>query len=233
MTRHIAMMIRSAVVIALLGLGGCATTLRPAPDAERVVGRPDAAVAVDAGVKAVVVTDAWRGYPIDLDDVVSPLLVTLTNDSGRRLELRYEHAGLVTPGGVLFAAVPPFQLDGVVWQPVDGTYPAGGFAPYYSPYSYPGWSPYGAWYPYRAPYYGGFYSSLERVTLPSGDMVQKALPEGVLAPGGRVTGFLFFERVEDVRRVMFMMILVDASSGERFGEVAIPLVVERRARDRE
>jgi hypothetical protein len=223
MDRHLVTII-GLVAIALLG-SGCATVLRPAPEAART-GRADEAVATDAGVQVVVAADAWHGYPVEIDEVITPLLVTLTNDSGRQLELRHELLGLVTPGGVLYAAVPPFDVRGVVYQPIDAAYPAGGFTPYYSPW-YPGWGVSGG--PYRPYSYGGFYSTVERVSLPSGDMVEEALDEGILAPGGRVTGFVFFERIEDVRRVTFSMRLVDAKTGEQFGAVAIPFVVERRA----
>lgn len=225
MDRHFVTMCLAA---ALLGLGGCATTLRPAPEATRVAGRADAAVASDAGVQVVTSTDAWRGYPGELDDVVTPLLLTFTNDSGRRLALRYEALGLVTPGGVLYAAVPPFEVTGVVFQEVESAYTTGGFTPYYYSW-YPGGAMYGGSFVYRSPYHGGSYTTLERVPLPSGDMVQKALPEGVIAPGGRVSGFVFFEKVEDVRRVTFMARLIDADTGQQFGEVAVPFVVERRA----
>lgn len=222
MTRNLLTM---GLAAALIGLGGCATTLRPAPEATRVVGRADAAVASDAGVRIVASTDAWRGYPGELDDVVTPLLLTFTNDSKHKLALRYEALGLITPGGVLYAAVPPFEIQGVVFESVEPSYPAGGFTPY--SYSwYPGGSVYGG---YRTPYYWSYYPPLERVPLPSGDMVQKALPEGVIAPGGRVSGFVFFEKVEDVRRVTFAARLIDADTGEQFGEVALPFVVERRA----
>jgi hypothetical protein len=57
-------------------------------------------------------------------------------------------------------------------------------------------------------------------------MIVKALPEGVLEPGGRVTGFVYFEEVEDVPRVRFVAQLVNASTGARFGTLTIPFVVD-------
>lgn len=221
-------MTRLFVILGLaVALGGCATVLRPAPEAVRVVGRADAALGADAGVTIVASADAWRGYPGELDDVVTPMLLTFTNDSDRRLALRYEALGLVTPGGVLYAAVPPFEVTGVVYEAVEQGDIAGGFTPYYHYSWYPGGSIYGGSLMYRP--YPGPYTALERVPMPSGDMVQKALPEGVIAPGGRVSGFVFFEKVEDVRRVTFVARLIDAGTGEQFGEVALPFVVERRA----
>ncbi|MCY0995186.1 hypothetical protein OV203_49120 [Nannocystis sp. ILAH1] len=206
---------------------GCAGTLVPAPEARRVPGLRDAAVADEAGVEVIAVANAWRGFPPDLEGAVTPLLVTLTNRGGRALELRYEHFSLVSPGGVYYAALPPFQIHDTVYAPVDTAYPAAGFgvAPYLSPW-YPGWSVWGGPFPYRGAYYDSYNPAFQRVALPSGDMVEKALPEGVLSPGGRITGYLYFEHVEDARRIEFVARLVDGGTGEEFGAVEVPFVVE-------
>ncbi|PCC67778.1 hypothetical protein SAMN02745121_02414 [Nannocystis exedens] len=206
---------------------GCAHSLAPAPEARRVPGHGEAAVAADGGVEIIARADAWRGFPPDLEGAVTPLLVTLTNRSERALELRYEYFRLVSPGGVHYAAVPPFQIDDIVYAPVDTMYPPLGFgvAPYLSPW-YPGWSVWSGPFPYRGAYYDNYQTAFQRVALPSGDMVQKALPEGVLSPGGRITGYLYFEHVEDTRRVDFVTRLVDAGTGEDFGAVEIPFVVD-------
>ncbi len=215
-----------------VGPAGCATTLVPAPGAHRVASVGYAAEAEQAGVHVVASAGAWRGFPSDLDDIVEPMLVTITNDSGRSLEIRYEHFDLLTPGGVIFAALPPFQITGVTFEPI---YPTGGsamgfgfsVAPYLSPW-YPGWTVYGGPFPFHSGYYTGYYgiySSYERITLPTGDMIQKALPEGVLEPGGRITGFLYFEQVTDVSRVAFVTRLVEVG-GQPFGQIQIPFIAQ-------
>lgn len=215
--------------LALAGaaLLACAGTLEPAPESRRVPGLARAAVADAAGVEIIAVAEAWRGHPPDLDTLVTPLLVTITNESARSLELRYEHFALVTPAGVQFAALPPFVVSGIAYAPVDFVYPPMGFglAPYLSPW-YPGLSVWGGSFPYRADYYGSFYTAFERVPLPTGDMIQKALPEGVLSPGGRITGFLYFEPLADVRHINLVAALVDPTADERFGEIDIPFVYD-------
>ncbi|WAS97321.1 hypothetical protein [Nannocystis punicea] len=214
-------------LLPLAVLLGCAHPLAPAPEARRVPGLGDAAMAEDAGVEVIASANAWRGFPPDLEDAVTPLLVILTNRSDRSLELRYEHFRLVSPGGVNYVALPPFRIHDTVYAPIDMVYPATGFgvAPYLSPW-YPGWSVWSGPFPYRGMYYDSYYTGFQRVALPSGDMIQKALPEGVLSPGGRITGYLYFEHVEDTRRVDFVADLVDAGTGEPFGAVEIPFVVE-------
>lgn len=223
----------TALVIGLLALTapGCATTLIPAPGAHRVPGVGHAADARLAGVHIVASAEAWSGSPSDLEDLVTPLLVTITNDGQRPLEIRYEHFALQTPGGVTFAALPPFQVTGVALEPLGNFGPTVAFgfsvAPYLSPW-YPGWSVYGGPFPFNAGYYGGYYgvySSYGQVRLPTGDMLQRALPEGVLAPGGRITGFVYFERVLDVVHVAFVAHLVEVG-GQDFGAIEIPFIVD-------
>ncbi|MCY1063226.1 hypothetical protein OV090_00525 [Nannocystis sp. RBIL2] len=206
---------------------GCAGNLEPAPESRRVPGIASSAVDEQAGIELVAVSDAWRGHPPELDELVTPVLVTLTNRSGRSLELRYEHFALVTPAGVRFAALPPVIVTGVAYGPVDLVYPPMGFglAPYLSPW-YPALSVWGGSFPFRADYYGNCYTSCQHFPLPDGELLQRALPEGVLSPGGRITGFLYFEELEDVRHINLMFELVDPNTGERFGGLDIPFVYD-------
>ena len=223
---------RTIALIILLALApGCAATLVPAPGAHRVPGVGYAAEDQQFGVHIVASSEAWRGFPSDLGDIVEPMLVTITNDSGRPLEIRYEHFDLLTPGGMAFVALPPFQVEGVSFAPDHRSGPALGFgfsvAPYLSPW-YPGWTVYGGRFPYNAGYYDGYYpyySGYERITLPTSDMVQRALPEGVLASGGRISGFIYFEQVADVSRVAFVARLIEVG-GQQFGAIQIPFLVE-------
>jgi hypothetical protein len=215
--------------LGLLGaaLLGCAGTLEPAPEARTVPGLARAAVDEDAGVEVIAVAGAWRGLPSELEDFVTPVLLTITNKSPRPLELRYEHFALLSRGGVRFAALPPFVVSGVAYSPVDIVYPPMNFglAPYLSPW-YPGLSVWGGSFPYRAGYYGSYQTAYQRVSLPTGDMIQKGLPEGVLGPGGRITGFLYFEALEDVRHIDLVFDLIDATTEERFGRIDIPFVYD-------
>jgi hypothetical protein len=93
-----------------------------------------------------------------------------------------------------------------------------------------------AYYPWSPAFAGSFVSDrwyydryrpvFRRVELPTGDMVPKALPEGVVDPGGRASGFLYFEEVGDVERADFIARLVDASTGARLGSVSIAFLAD-------
>ena len=47
----------------------------------------------------------------------------------------------------------------------------------------------------------------------------------MLAVGGRISGFVYCERVTDVSRVAFVAPLIEVG-GQQFGEIQIPFVVE-------
>jgi hypothetical protein len=98
-----------------------------------------------------------------------------------------------------------------------------------------GWGPYWGWgSPFvGAPWYGyGPYPyswgySYE-VPLPTEDMLTRALPDGVLEPGGALDGFLYFQGV--IRRenaVSLQVQLVDARTNEHFGTLDIPFQVHK------
>jgi hypothetical protein len=71
-------------------------------------------------------------------------------------------------------------------------------------------------------------SALLFLKLPTPEMRQRVIPEGVVNSGGNLDGWLFFEKVEDenLDRVMFRADLVDAETGKKFAEVRIPFLVE-------
>jgi hypothetical protein len=171
--------------------------------------------------------NAWEGTPDNLRGEVTPVLVTITNNSPHPVRLRYNEFRLVSPTGQSFAALPPFQIEGNVWERVTTVaYPPVGFglAPYLSPY-YPGMPYYYGPYVYDSFYYNRYYPVFVRVQLPTGDMLQKALPEGVLEPQGRITGFLYFEHVSnDVARVDFRADMINAQTNQQLATVSIPFV---------
>jgi hypothetical protein len=103
---------------------------------------------------------------------------------------------------------------------------------YYAPYWGFGYSGIGPW-PYGwAPdmgYYYTYYPYMRAVRLPTRSMLRKGIPEGVIAPGGYVKGFLYFEKVSpNLARVNFVAKLQGAHSGRVFGVLRIPFTVTSR-----
>ena len=210
-----------------LGFSGCAHSpaLQPAPDATTVPAEKGAAQASVAGVQIVVNQHSWTGSPSDLESVVTPLDVSISNASAEPVRVMYRDFALENDQGLNAVALPPFKIQrpGGSTEPVAPFYPLLGFD-LYSPYAsfYPGYS---IW---EGPFVGDpafnqDFGSWEP-SLPSHDMLQRALPEGVLRPGGQARGFLYFHRLQDRGPVSFQAHLVDAHTGQDLGTVRIPLV---------
>jgi hypothetical protein len=65
------------------------------------------------------------------------------------------------------------------------------------------------------------------VPLPTPKMLEVALREGVLEPGGIVRGFLYFDKVDDeISRLSLTVKLAAAESGETLVDVTMPFAVE-------
>jgi hypothetical protein len=215
-----------------LALSACAhyPVIKPEPSVPRAPGNQNVAIADNAGVRVLVAGDAWKGDPSNLAEIFTPVHLTVENHSGKALRIMYSDFALTGSTGFRYAAIPPLLARGAVAQvsPVpprfyaDRFYIAGHYGYYYpalTPWTYP--FPYDPWYFDR--YYGYW-----QEPLPTPDMLAEALPEGAIQDSGRVAGFLYFQDVAKMEsRVNFEMNLVDASTGQSFGSVAIPFNVSK------
>jgi hypothetical protein len=224
------------LIVASLALAaGCVRmpNLEPAPGTSRVTGRGEGALAAQAGVQVVARVDAWRGEPVNLEETVTPILVTLINQSPHPLQLQYGDFKLVSSDGVQMSAIPPFDIRGSTIEPVTSfSYPMVGFrvAPYLSRY-YPWMAPYPGAFIFDPVYYDTYFPQFVSIHLPTRDMVRSALPEGVLDPQGRAEGFVYFQTLpRHIRSAEFRMTLVDATTRESFGTVSIPFINEAVSR---
>ncbi|RKG91768.1 hypothetical protein D7V97_41600 [Corallococcus sp. CA053C] len=236
---------------ALLLLAGCAaeTKLRPIPEAGLVQNAQGSAITEQRGVRLVADGQAWRGHPSDLERRLTPVYVRLENQGPRALKVQYPDIALVGAASRFrYTALAPLTLrqglssrehtapgeatQGAVIAPAGhwrvgvgvgvggyGYGPWRGYGPsYYGPWGYGPWgSPFYSPYPYALSY---------QEPLPTEDMINNALPEGTLEPGGTLEGFVYFQGVahrED--KVTLQVRLVDAGTGEPFGMLDIPFQV--------
>jgi hypothetical protein len=225
--------VAAALLLSALAFAGCAARLIPAPGAQIVPGPGPGAVAREAGVQISAHVDAWTGWPPSLGTVVLPILVTVENGGTVPLRVRRDDFALVTARGARLPARGPYEVVGYAMEPAPAgfAYPRFSFGVGFG--AYRGWGV-GVGVPlyYGDPFfYDDFYYPLHvRVALPTGDMVQMALPERVLEPGARAQGFLYFDRVKrSAERVDFTARLVDAATGAQIGTLAIPFVVGQRS----
>jgi hypothetical protein len=172
--------------------------------------------------------EQWHGIPADLAATVTPLLVRIENMGASDVLIRYDHFELTDPLGRSFEAIPPFELDETVAEPVEVTprYPLGRFrvAPHLRPF-YRTLVPFEEQFAVDPVFWERYRTEWVNIDLPTADMVQMVLPEGVLEPGGVATGFVYFEPLtEDPAQVSLDYRLV-TPAGDDLGRVSIPFVV--------
>lgn len=229
------MKIYTWAVVSLLCSGlllSCGTTIKPAPQAQKVPGLKDAAAATVEGVHMVAQSTEWPGRtPIRQE--VTPIRVSIDNNSGHPLQVRYSEFSLVSPQHRLYSALPLYRIKGKVSEFVAPFMGSPTFR-YYNFYiapplsrAYPGIPPYNGNF-YYDPMFEGVYGDYWRnVPLPTSAMWQNGLPEGVLDNGGNLDGWLYFEKVDDdTRHLLLRADLVNAETGRKFGELRIPFVVK-------
>ena len=202
---------RLVPVAILLLLAGCAAGQLPPPPVAGAVG--DVEIMAAAG--------AWRGWPADLSRFVTPIHLSLANRGGAPVRVTHDDFVLVA-SGLRLPAVLPYEVRGVVHRPPPPTLPSAGFSlDAIDPPATRDWA-------LRAPpvsaeadpaYVG------QQFELPSPDVLDRALPEGVLQPGGVARGFVYFERLDaHPGPVDLVARLVDAKTGETIGRVLIPIL---------
>jgi len=240
--------IRSAAIagaVALLagGIAACESTA----DAERAAQTDSAREAVqekpgkekeDAandrvrGVRVLTQADEWPGKT-SIEDVVTPVRVHIDNGGRIPIDVRYRDLTLLGPDGKRYNAVPPYRIDAGAAGPtvdpgrgpvINPAFTGTGFeiAPYYSA-AYPGLAVYEDVFVFDRNYYDTAYRYWEETELPNLEMLQQALPEGVVLGGGNVEGWVYFEKVpKEVESVVLHTDLVDSRNGRQFAQVRVP-----------
>lgn len=233
-------LLRSVVIAALLvaaaGCTGPGVNLEPAAAANEAGFADEAAIARVNGVQMTVQVDTWPGDPGVTADV-TPVQVSIENNSGAPLRVAYSEFALISPSGVRYSAIPPYNIEGTV----DRVELAGAYTPISEPlfaysdfYVAPLYDPiygigaYNDPYYYDLGYYDAYYDYWDNTALPTAAMLERALPEGVVMSGGSVTGFLYFEKVDPdvVDRVRFRADLKNPGSAKTFGEIRIPFTLK-------
>jgi hypothetical protein len=187
------------VLVALVGsAGACAIQpeLLPASGHKSTMGRSSLAVESRSGVTVTADGSVWHSSPKNLATELTPVWVTVHNETGRSLRVQYDEFRLKGASGAIYIALAPYVLRTPRSRPVFEVQDGGDFdkfqvAPYLASF-YP-WLP--VWNG-PLPYGPSIYSVAWRAGLPTDSMLERALPEGVLENGGSVSGFLYFQKVD-------------------------------------
>lgn len=216
-----------ASILLLVAGAGCGYAVTPAPrdptDAAWRTG--GAAVMVVDGVRLLARGGAWRGVPTDLGADVTPIEVRIENASGKPIRLLYERFALVARNGRTFHPLPllPLAAGSAKVTPVQPTYASDRF--FVAPRLRTAYLSLPAWpepLPRDESLYRFDYGKWGK-SLPTAEIIDKGLPEGVLANGGTVTGFLYFDGEARGEHELIFQANVDDSDGQnRVASITIP-----------
>src|SRR5947207_6394888 len=153
-------------------------------------GAPAASASV-GGIEIGATADAWRGWPAGLPRLVTPVHVRLSNRGDVPVRVDPRTFVLTLPDGRR-AAMLPADVRGMTREPAPAAVAQAGAA--LGPTrerSGAGWA---LNEPALDPRVDSSHEPDRTWELPSADMLALALPDGVLAPGREVSGFVYFER---------------------------------------
>lgn len=210
-----------APAAALLLLAGCVAGARPLAADSGAEARGSATTTPD--VEIVARAGAWRGWPSDLARFVTPIHVTVVNLGAVPVRVSHDDFVLALADNRQLAAVLPTEVRGTIYQPPPSPLSSTGFvlgADGYGPgrdWVLPG----SAWNAAADP----VARVGEPFALPSPDVLDRALREGVLQPGGTASGFVYFARGPHAGQVELTVRLVDAWTGQRLGRAVVPLTL--------
>jgi len=183
--------------------------------------------------------ESWPGGKA-IEFTTTPVRLKIENRSESPLLIRYSDFKVLTPAGREFSALPVFpvkakdrgpvvpgtlpMLTPVAYPPiVDPLFDYRDFrvAPFLKPV-YPTIPVHEGPFPHDQTYNERHATYWQRSDLPNLEMIQRALPEGVLNPGGWVAGWLYFQKFEPMPAGTLVVNLTDVS-GRPLTPVRLPI----------
>ena len=156
-----------------------------------------------AGVRVNVLSkDKWPG-PAKITRELTPVKVRIENSGPDPVLVSYNRFRMIGEDGGQYRALPLYKVEGTAAKPTIPDpfeirkprfdHSGFGLAPFYSRI-YRG-VPAAATFMTDPEFYTLYDSYYSGKPLPTTEMRRRAIPEGVLAPGGHVEGFLYFEEI--------------------------------------
>lgn len=213
------------VAIGAAAMGCAQGRLLPAASAHVIPDAPSAAADEDSGVRVSAEANDWSAAPEDLPEKLTPIRVRIINRSGGPVQVLYQQFALVGSHGRRYQPLPPAQVGDASAQAVRPVYAASNF--FVAPRLhgvYPTLDPWSAPLARDEDFYARQYQRWED-GLPSRPMRRMALPEGVLADRGEISGFLYFENATRKEKRVTFHADMNQPQGEEVAEIEIPFVV--------
>ena len=194
-----AQFLRAAMLLAFVfGMIGCTAkhvVLVPAPNAT-LAAQPNSAQGSSQGVSVLVQANAWNGYPPTLDRGLVPIKITIQNDSGRDLAIRYEDFVLIAANNRRYDDIHPDQIKGYDYEHLE-----------------PYWAYSDAEYAeVRLPTEAMLKQAMSEGVVSTGGEVNGFL--------------YFPRPSQMPQAITFSAALVDANTRQKFGEIVVPLIVK-------
>lgn len=251
-----------AFTVAVLGLAGCAShpALRPA---EAARGNGEGVADTSASVMVVAQSENWAGSPNPIEGYQPVhVRIENRGDHPVRLRYQdfqlaigdstrspadpraIEGRSYTTAYGHEDASYGRYARRGFHIAPhhaelidrAPNAYTAGYGHPHRFGHGFHSGFGYGFGYGFRGVHYGGYRHGgphAREVELPSRDMLLAAIPEGVLEPGGRLEGFLYYPDLsqaaaegEETQPTTLTLAVVHAETNESLGRASLPFVYE-------
>ncbi len=203
----------------------------PASGTRVVPDAPGFAVAEKDGVRLAASGDDWRERRPELPARLTAVRVRIVNHSGHDLQILYDRFTIAGARGRVYYPLPPLPLADVRRMEAIGV-----VRPYFASSSffvrpalkdvYPSLPPWSLRLPSDDDVEQRQYAFWGD-GLPMGEVRRLSLPEGILADGGQLSGFLFFENT--TRReseVSFDADLKDGQGDRTIASLSIPFRIE-------
>jgi hypothetical protein len=192
---------------------------------------PDVVVAADAGVRVVASLNDWRGAPQALPEEVTPIKIRVVNHGTRPVSILHEHFVLEGRGGRRYRVIPAVPLAHATLLAGMGP-----IEPLYASSNFEVAGRYHDIYPTLEPWPAPL-SRDDRITeetdvrwkgeAPGREVCRMELPEGVLAPAGEITGYLYFEDPTRTEKILTLDAdLVSDEGRDTVASIKIPLQVQ-------
>ena len=217
-----------------------AAEVKPIPDYAELGPVQKKAASAISPVRIVARPESWPGAK-GIEFKTTPVHLKIDNRSKTALLIRYSDFKVqAAPTGNEFSALPIFPIESKDTGPVvPGALPmltAQAYPPivdpqfdfrdfYVAPYLkslYPTVPAHEGPFPYDQTYNPRHSIYWQRSDLPSLEMMRRALPEGVLNPGGWVAGWLYFQKFEPLPAGTLIVSLTD-TSGRALTPARVPI----------
>lgn len=230
MTGHGLQELITLLALACCTLAACAHSereLAPAAMAHAAGHVPNAALDEDQDVKLIAQAHDWpSGVERDGIGHLIPFKIWLYNGSPRALQVRLGSFVLSTADNSDYRAVPllPGPATREVIRGPEFEQTAFEVAPYFAD-AYPGLPAYSGRFAYQSLYYSRYYDAKAADAVSDG-MLRQILPEGVLEPGGRLVGYVVFQRPSETDlqegNVRFRLELAERGAAPAYARLSIP-----------